>query len=88
MLFHLAKIKSIGFDFLLDYCSAYCDCVYYSFLRNLWGLMISDEEIFASKTVQYHGQVIGALVCQSKEIGKSNFYFNISPQDGDHLKVS
>ena len=38
--------------------------------RNFWGLMIPDEEIFAQKTVQYHGQVIGGLVCENKEIGE------------------
>ena len=38
--------------------------------RNFWGLMIPDEEIFAQKTVQYHGQVIGGLVCRNKEIGE------------------
>ena len=38
--------------------------------RNFWGLMIPDEEIFAQKIVQYHGQVIGGLVCKNKEIGE------------------
>ena len=38
--------------------------------RNFWGLMIPDEEIFAQKIVQYHGQVIGGLVCKNKEVGE------------------
>ncbi len=38
--------------------------------RNLWGLFLSDETVFASDKVEYHGQLMGALVCQSKEQGQ------------------
>ena len=32
--------------------------------QNLWGISgVTDEEVFASKKVLYHGQVIAALIC-------------------------
>ena len=39
--------------------------------QNKWGLMIPDEEVFASEMVLYHGQIIGALACTDKSLGKA-----------------
>ena len=38
--------------------------------RNYWGLMLKDERVLASKVVEYHGQVIGGILCSNQELGR------------------
>ena len=39
--------------------------------QNLWGISwIQDEEVFASKTVLHHGQVLAALLCSNAQAGR------------------
>ena len=38
--------------------------------QNYWGLMFKDERVFASGIVEYHGQVIGGLLCVDQQLGQ------------------
>ena len=38
--------------------------------KNLWGLFIRDEPIFATERVEYFGQIMAAIVCVSKMLGE------------------
>ncbi len=38
--------------------------------KNTWGHILRDEEIFASETVHYNGQVIAALTVKDKQLGQ------------------
>ena len=38
--------------------------------QNYWGLMFKDERVFASGIVEYHGQVIGGLLCDDQQLGQ------------------
>ena len=46
--------------------------------QNLWGISgVTDEEIFASKEVLYHGQVIAALLCTGVDSTKTITIFQM-----------
>ena len=38
--------------------------------NNRWGVVIKEEELFASKEVLYHSQIIGAVAAETREIAQ------------------
>ena len=38
--------------------------------NNRWGIVIKEEELFASKEVLYHSQIIGAIAAETREIAQ------------------
>lgn len=50
-------------------CAGVVDCIDHNSVSgsNMWGVMTSDEEVFASEEVVYWGQPIGAVIAESPE---------------------
>ena len=38
--------------------------------KNLWGLILKDEPVFATEHVDYFGQIMAAIVCENKMLGE------------------
>ena len=68
-----ARINSIDFSAVdkIDGIVGHISAQDLSLDQNLFGGMAQDEKVFASDRVDYHGQVLAALLCTSFELGRN-----------------